>query len=52
MTLKEDAQKERLEKNEENQKKQDEWGEYASKNRTEGKERQAPANLPKSRKKD
>ena len=47
-------QEERLEKNEENQKAQDEWAEYAAEKRTEGKIRQAPANLPakKSRKKD
>lgn len=43
---KEDLQKERLAKNEENQKHQDEWASYADEERTEGKERQAPANLP------
>jgi len=50
MTLKEDQQKERLAQNEANEKRQEEWAEYASKNRTDGKERQAPANLPKKKK--
>lgn len=47
---KEKWQAERLEQNEENQKAQDEWGEYAAENRTEGKVRQAPANKPARKK--